>query len=199
MKRHITLVLALTVISIAIYYLLSGPGSDGDRVKGQPISVHSDSDPFNASFAELLASYYQLKDALVNGDTTAADLAAARMMISCDSVRLDELKGDTSGAVRDLSRTFLMEINDAARHFNQDPGIAERRRKLEQLTDLVWNLARSVRYTGGVVYYQFCPMAFDNKGAYWLSNENVVLNPYFGQEMLTCGRVMDSINYSSSR
>lgn len=43
------------------------------------------------------------------------------------------------------------------------------------------------------VYLQFCPMADQNKGAYWLSTEEKVYNPYFGDAMLTCGEVKQII------
>jgi hypothetical protein len=42
-------------------------------------------------------------------------------------------------------------------------------------------------------YYQFCPMANDGKGANWLSKENAVKNPYYGNQMLTCGKVVETI------
>jgi hypothetical protein len=42
-------------------------------------------------------------------------------------------------------------------------------------------------------YYQFCPMANDGKGANWLSKENAVKNPYYGSQMLTCGKVVETI------
>jgi hypothetical protein len=32
-------------------------------------------------------------------------------------------------------------------------------------------------------------MAFNNKGAYWISSSKDILNPYFGDKMLKCGRV----------
>jgi Cu(I)/Ag(I) efflux system membrane fusion protein len=44
------------------------------------------------------------------------------------------------------------------------------------------------------VYHQFCPMADNNKGAYWLSREEKVINPYFGHAMLTCGEVKQIID-----
>ena len=43
------------------------------------------------------------------------------------------------------------------------------------------------------VYVEFCPMADNNKGAYWLSKEEKVINPYFGEAMLTCGEVKQVI------
>jgi len=39
-------------------------------------------------------------------------------------------------------------------------------------------------------YYEiFCPMAFGNIGAFWLSKDRDVNNPYFGTSMLKCGEV----------
>lgn len=46
----------------------------------------------------------------------------------------------------------------------------------------------------GTLYKQYCPMAFNNKGAYWISSSNDILNPYFGDKMLKCGRVDAEIN-----
>jgi hypothetical protein len=36
-------------------------------------------------------------------------------------------------------------------------------------------------------------MAFDNKGAHWLSNNPEIKNPYFGKKMLECGEVTDTL------
>ena len=35
----------------------------------------------------------------------------------------------------------------------------------------------------------FCPMADDNEGARWIQKDGDVANPYFGEEMLTCGTI----------
>ena len=43
------------------------------------------------------------------------------------------------------------------------------------------------------VFIAFCPMADGDKGAYWLSREEKVINPYFGNKMLTCGEVKQVI------
>jgi hypothetical protein len=36
-------------------------------------------------------------------------------------------------------------------------------------------------------------MAADGKGASWLSDKREVRNPYYGDKMLTCGSVKESI------
>ena len=41
------------------------------------------------------------------------------------------------------------------------------------------------------VFNQFCPMADNNNGAYWLSLEEEVRNPYFGSAMHSCGNVAE--------
>ena len=45
----------------------------------------------------------------------------------------------------------------------------------------------------GVIYKQYCPMAFDFEGAFWLSNSKDIYNPYFGDVMLRCGKVDSEI------
>lgn len=45
----------------------------------------------------------------------------------------------------------------------------------------------------GTLYKQYCPMAFNNRGAYWISSGKDILNPYFGDKMLKCGRVESEI------
>ncbi len=39
------------------------------------------------------------------------------------------------------------------------------------------------------LYLEYCPMADDNKGEYWLSDKEEIANPYFGQQMPKCGEV----------
>ena len=43
------------------------------------------------------------------------------------------------------------------------------------------------------VYVDHCPMYNDGKGADWLSKENGIKNPYYGSQMLTCGKVKETI------
>jgi Cu(I)/Ag(I) efflux system membrane fusion protein len=38
-------------------------------------------------------------------------------------------------------------------------------------------------------YLTFCPMARDNKGAYWLQTVDTVYNSFYGASMLRCGEI----------
>ena len=57
------------------------------------------------------------------------------------------------------------------------------------------HLIRAVQLFGinEKVFVEFCPMADNNKGGYWMSKEEKVFNPYFGDAMLTCGEVKQVI------
>jgi Cu(I)/Ag(I) efflux system membrane fusion protein len=44
------------------------------------------------------------------------------------------------------------------------------------------------------MYYQYCPMAEEGKGAYWLSEQPQIKNPYMGKKMLTCGSTKETIS-----
>ena len=42
-------------------------------------------------------------------------------------------------------------------------------------------------------FVHFCPMAFDNTGAFWLAPSEEISNPYFGAMMLRCGEVRQQL------
>ena len=65
--------------------------------------------------------------------------------------------------------------------------IDEHRKSFDQLSELMFALVKNNTFEGIKIYKQFCPMAFNNEGAYWLSKNENILNPYFGEKMLTCG------------
>ena len=50
-----------------------------------------------------------------------------------------------------------------------------------------WNTAKE-----NTIYLEFCPMANQDKGGYWLSFDDQIRNPYFGEQMLMCGEVVRS-------
>jgi len=43
------------------------------------------------------------------------------------------------------------------------------------------------------IYFQHCPMANDGKGADWLSKDKDIKNPYYGNQMLTCGKTVETL------
>lgn len=152
-------------------------------------SAHSEA--FNTGFADLLNAYYGLKDALVASDTARANAAVVFIDRSIDTVKLDELEAE----VKTTAASFLGTIKGNAASLAAAKDIEAKRKEFQLISDAMYDLVRTVRYDGQKVYQQYCPMAFDNTGAAWLSKSDEILNPYFGDKMLHCGEVRDSLAF----
>ncbi|MOA27215.1 hypothetical protein D3C78_1480730 [compost metagenome] len=62
--------------------------------------------------------------------------------------------------------------------------------------DLSKQIERVIKSTGvksGEVYVEFCPMANNAKGGFWLSNSSEIQNPYYGDQMMKCGSVEETL------
>ena len=55
------------------------------------------------------------------------------------------------------------------------------------------SLIKVSKLASGTLYIEYCPMANNNEGAFWLSNEKEIKNPYFGEMMLKCGSVKETL------
>ena len=165
--------------------------------------MSKNSGAFNQSFEKLLASYYSLRDAFVEYDTVKVNTASKQLAADAGSVQLDELKGDTSSGVKATAKDYTATVQSAAGDIPAQTDFTKKQRQFQTLSDAMYELVRTVRYDGGKIYHQHCPMAFDNEGAYWISNSAQIVNPYMGKKhpkyrsaMLECGDIPDSLNYA---
>lgn len=154
-----------------------------------------------SSITNMLASYYQLKDALVEYDTAAANKAATSLVTAADSVNTKEI---TDSALAITLQNFSGSIASEAKALAGEPDLVEKKRSFSMITENLYPILQAVQYNETVIYHQMCPMAFnDNEAAFWLSNNREVVNPYLGKKhpkyasgMLHCGEVKDSLAYA---
>lgn len=118
-------------------------------------------------------AYLELKGALVNTDAKEAATAASDFIQMLSTL-------EKSAVVIRLSKD--LEVIAAS----QEAGV--QRATFEEISKKVETYLVEEIATGTLIK-QYCPMAFDGKGAYWLSDSKEVRNPYFGNVMLTCGVV----------
>ena len=71
--------------------------------------------------------------------------------------------------------------------------IEEQRNAFARLSNEMLTLVKNGKLSMGNIYMDYCPMANNNEGAYWLSNEKQIKNPYFGDAMMKCGSVKETI------
>jgi len=188
MKR----LLAITaIVALAACGESDKPGNSTNEDK--PLTQSKNSSTFNNAFETLLANYYRLKDALVASNDAMAVSSARLLIANTDSLKVDELKADSS--IVEMAEGYLQSISAEAKALVAEPNLEAKRKSFQMISDNMYDLVRSVRYDQQVVYHQFCPMAFNDAGAYWLSNTPDIKNPYFAKKMLTCGEVKDSMDF----
>lgn len=152
------------------------------------------SEAFTTSFNNVLNAYYNLKDAFVKSDTVAVNAAGTELKTLLDSLKLDEVQQKDTVAFSSISG----RPGDAAAEITgmiAEKDLEKKRESFEMISGVFYDLLRSVRPGGVTAYYQYCPMAFNDKGAYWLSSADSIQNPYFGKKMLTCGEVKETLKY----
>jgi hypothetical protein len=83
---------------------------------------------------------------------------------------------------------------EAATKLANTSDLDEQRKLFSTLSNEMATLVRDGKLSMGMLYLEYCPMANNNSGAYWLSNEKEIKNPYFGDKMLKCGSVKEMIH-----
>lgn len=189
------LILSVLLVGIFLAFRYCGDKPDQEKVPEQkPAPLSSAvSGSFTESFGKLLQSYFALKEAFMNADTVKANSAATMLSAYSDSLKVEEITGDTSGTIRETAKYFAGTISGSAKALSAEPKTDDKLREFNMITDALWGLTRTVKYDGQKVYYQFCSEAFDNTGAYWLSDAIDKGNPYISNK--TCSEVRDSLNY----
>ncbi|QXP73691.1 efflux RND transporter periplasmic adaptor subunit [Tenacibaculum sp. AHE15PA] len=140
---------------------------------------------FQEQLKVVFNNYIELKDALIKENVTTATEATKKTIANLTKVDMKLLKTNDTH----LKWMFFdKEIKAALSSIFKAADIKEQRSHFNHLSLYLISAIE----TFGInekVYSQFCPMANSDKGAYWLSKEEKVLNPYFGDAMLKCGSV----------
>ena len=133
--------------------------------------------------------YIKLKDALVKDDSNKVMSESKKLLDNLSKVDMKLLKDNEA---HDHWMSLEKEIKASATSISITSDIKEQRNHFKHLSS---HLINTVQLFGvnEKVFVEFCPMADNNNGAYWLSKEEKVINPYFGDAMLTCGEVKQVI------
>lgn len=149
------------------------------------------SNAFKNQLNNVLEKYIKLKNEFVQSNVKSVKEAAA-------NVRAALLNVDS----KTLTEKALDEWNNASKellagmeNIEASNDLAKQRMAFSGFNNRFYKVVKSFGLTGKTVYYQFCPMANNDKGAYWLSTTEPIENPYFGDEMLTCGENKEVLKY----
>ncbi len=144
---------------------------------------------FQNQLKTVFNDYIKLKDALIKDDSNNVKAESKKLLANLSKVDMKLLKDkETHNHWMSLEK----DIKASATSISNTSKIKEQRMHFKNLSSYLTN-AIEVFGINEKVYHQFCPMADNNNGAYWLSKEEKVINPYFGDAMLTCGEVKQVI------
>jgi hypothetical protein len=180
--------LTLSIFALMCVFTISSLGQNNNGHAHDAHKDHSNhSDHDNITHAaiiqknqaqKVLETYLEIKDALVKTDGKAASTKASQLV---------ELLKDTDD---ELSKKIKFD----AKHIADTKDISHQRDHFDTLSQNIYALVKATHPNDMPLYKQYCPMALNNQGAFWLASEKEINNPYFGDRMLHCGSVKETID-----
>jgi Cu(I)/Ag(I) efflux system membrane fusion protein len=168
---------ALAILSVMLACTTASKDNAGDDTAA---AQGAGADPMSIELADsadqnVYRSYISLKNALVATNFDEAKKSAA--LLKTD---LEKREGCESTA---------LVAGDIA---NATDITAQRKQFTAVSNDLI-ALFKHAELKEGEIYVQHCPMANGGEGGDWLASEKKVQNPYYGDEMMECGSVIEEI------
>ncbi len=176
---------------------MTGHEHHGDGSKPvKPISKSREklksSPAYHNTVKHLYDGYFVAQTTLASDDLNKAKAALYSINLLTGAIKDKKLElPEASLKVWQVARRGLLKATEHANHWAD---INAARKAFETVSALIINLDKSLGHSGEQTYFEiFCPMAFDNAGAYWLQTAKKVNNPYLGTEMPRCGEVKSEL------
>lgn len=133
------------------------------------------------SVDQLTSHYISLKEALVNSNAELAKSKSAQLL---EALTLFPVK--TLPAKQQKTYTaYVTKLKFDSRHISETTVIDHQREHFASLSKNMYALLSGLNMTSAPLYQQYCPM----KKASWLSESTDIRNPYYGSDMMECGKV----------
>jgi len=147
---------------------------------------------FKEQLGVVVATYLLLKDNLVNDNVDIREgIAAYKGALKKVEMSL------VTGEAHKIWMTSLNLMNTDLDQMAAATSINEQRNYFSNVSNALNDAVSTfgvLMEEGEHLYLEFCPMANENTGGYWLSGEENIMNPYYGSKMLKCGSVIDTIH-----
>ncbi|QCK15422.1 DUF3347 domain-containing protein [Mangrovivirga cuniculi] len=147
---------------------------DDKSEKTEEVSYEMEADPTTAK--AIVEEYLNIKNALVETDAEKTAVAAKSLHLFINEHQVDKMDA----------------LSEASNTIANTSDVEQQRKAFEDLSKGVYTMIKSSQIDMPL-YQQYCPMAFNNKGASWISSKKEVMNPYFGDKMLNCGKVIEEL------
>jgi len=163
--------------------------SDEEDMSGMIMIDKAKIDPnFKKQLGKVVDQYIILKNDLTKDDAAAAKMQTKNLKVALEKVDMILLLGDA----HNVWMKALTQITKNVESIHSNNNIEVQRKAFgllgKNLADVI-DMLGVIMPENRTVYLEFCPMADDNKGSFWLSYDKKISNPFFGKAMLTCGEI----------
>lgn len=147
----------------------------------------------NTAFKKQLTKVYEkyliMKDAFVASDAKKVSDATKEVSNAIKAVDMGLLKGNAHMAWMEQLETLGKSIKSIGQLSN----IEQQRNEFANFNLTFYKSIKAFGLKDATAYYQYCPMADRDQGAYWFSDSEKIRNPYFGEAMLGCGENRETL------
>lgn len=140
---------------------------------------------FQEEFQNALPSYLKMKDAFVDSN--------AKKVSTFAKETLEKIATIAESDLGKMEKSHFSQIKKMLTAISENDAIENQRDHFVVLNQNMVPIVMNIDAVDPQLYIQKCPMANNNQGAFWLSTTKEIRNPYYGEQMMTCGSVIDSV------
>lgn len=133
----------------------------------------------------VVTAYLSVKNALVSDNNTVTQSKAKDLLAAITAVPMGKLTPDQ----HKLWMTYMEKLQFDSRHISESAALDHQREHFSSLSKNLYEVVKGLKLNSTVIYEQYCPM----KKATWLSETAAIKNPYYGKQMLTCGKITETL------
>lgn len=122
--------------------------------------------------------YFELKDIFVSSD--AKEIATYARDTDIDALKI---------TLEDKAHELWHVVTQQWQQIAKESDLEKQRLAFKKLNQNLLPIAHKIVTHPETWYVQECPMADNYNGGQWISLEETVINPYFGDAMLNCGSI----------
>ncbi len=168
----------------------------GARANGKTMSMDMESITridaplaFQKQLKAMFLKYEEISAALVASNAAEVTQAVAAMREFLGEVRSSRLSRSATLRWAELQSQLRRSLTE----MRSIRDLEKQRAAYEHLSTALFSTLAEFGVEDQDVFTAYCPMAFDDKGAYWLTSKKEIRNPYFGDAMLKCGVIKGKI------
>ncbi|QEC44350.1 DUF3347 domain-containing protein [Pseudobacter ginsenosidimutans] len=187
MKTQILTAFALMAM---LTFVACGNAGEKEKTVQTDSTDHSGQDHAKAAPAAGTATVAQVKDDLLNAVYQQYS-SLSKALVESDLARAKIAANAIEAGAKEMKNADALGKSAAKIAGAKD--IESQRAAFSDLSNQLIGLVKKAGMGSGELYVDYCPMALNDKGAYWISGIKEIRNPYFGDKMLNCGELKETI------